>query len=64
MGDRASMANGVEARVPLLDHELVEWLARLHPKHKLSGFTEKSVLRGAKIPVLMVPAITMRPPTR
>lgn len=47
MGDRASMANGVEARVPLLDHELVEWLARLHPKHKLSGFTEKSVLRGA-----------------
>jgi len=47
MGDRASMANGVEARVPLLDHELVEWLARLHPSHKLAGFTEKSVLRGA-----------------
>jgi asparagine synthase (glutamine-hydrolysing) len=47
MGDRASMANGIEARVPLLDHELVEWMARLHPSHKLAGFTEKSVLRGA-----------------
>jgi asparagine synthase (glutamine-hydrolysing) len=46
-GDRASMANGVEARVPLLDHELVEWMARLHPSLKLRGFTEKAVLRGA-----------------
>jgi len=47
IGDRASMARGVEARVPFLDHELVEWLARLHPDHKLRGLTEKSVLRGA-----------------
>jgi asparagine synthase (glutamine-hydrolysing) len=47
IGDRAAMANGVEARVPLLDHELVEWMVRLHPSHKLRGFTEKAVLRGA-----------------
>ncbi len=47
IGDRATMANGVEARVPLLDHALVEWMARLHPSHKLRGFTEKAVLRGA-----------------
>jgi asparagine synthase (glutamine-hydrolysing) len=47
IGDRASMARGVEARVPFLDHEIVEWLARLHPDLKLRGLTEKSVLRGA-----------------
>jgi asparagine synthase (glutamine-hydrolysing) len=47
IGDRASMARSVEARVPFLDHELVEWLARLHPDHKLRGLTEKAVLRGA-----------------
>jgi asparagine synthase (glutamine-hydrolysing) len=47
IGDRASMARSVEARVPFLDHEIVEWLARLHPSFKLRGLTEKSVLRGA-----------------
>lgn len=33
--DRASMAHGLEVRVPLLDHELVEWIARLPPDLKL-----------------------------
>jgi asparagine synthase (glutamine-hydrolysing) len=49
IGDRASMARSVEARVPFLDHALVEWLVRLHPRHKLRGLTEKSVLRGAAL---------------
>lgn len=47
IGDRASMANGVEARVPFLDHELVEFIASLPPSLKMKRFTEKSVLRGA-----------------
>ena len=47
IGDRASMANSVEARLPLLDHELVEWISMLPPKYKLNGFEEKSVFRGA-----------------
>lgn len=47
IGDRASMANSVEARVPFLDHEIVEFLAGLHPAHKMRGFTEKAVLRDA-----------------
>lgn len=43
--DRAAMSNGVETRVPFLDHELVEWVASLPPKLKLNGFREKVVLR-------------------
>jgi asparagine synthase (glutamine-hydrolysing) len=35
--DRASMAHGLEVRVPILDHELVEWMAGLSPDLKLRG---------------------------
>ncbi|MGB5299538.1 MAG: XrtA/PEP-CTERM system amidotransferase, partial [Thiogranum sp.] len=35
--DRASMAHGLEVRVPILDHEFVEWLAGLPPELKLRG---------------------------
>jgi asparagine synthase (glutamine-hydrolysing) len=47
IGDRAAMANSVETRVPLLDHELVELVASLPPSLKMRGFTEKAALRGA-----------------
>lgn len=47
IGDRASMANGVEARVPFLDHELVEYVVPLAPALKMQGFTEKALLRQA-----------------
>ncbi len=33
--DRASMAHGLEVRVPILDHKLVEWMAGLSPDLKL-----------------------------
>jgi asparagine synthase (glutamine-hydrolysing) len=33
--DRASMAHGLEVRVPILDHKFVEWLAGLPPELKL-----------------------------
>jgi asparagine synthase (glutamine-hydrolysing) len=45
--DRGSMAHGVEARVPFLDHVLVELAARIPPWLKVSGLTEKRVLRAA-----------------
>lgn len=45
--DRCSMAHGVEARVPFLDHEVVEFVARLPVDLKLKGFTEKFILREA-----------------
>lgn len=47
IGDRCSMAHGIEARVPYLDHELVEYVARLPVGLKLRGFTAKFILREA-----------------
>lgn len=51
--DRLSMAHGVEARVPFLDHPLVELLARMPPYLKLNGLDEKYVLKrsmAARLP--------------
>ena len=45
--DAASMAYGLEARVPFLDHELVELCARIPPSLKLRGLREKHILRRA-----------------
>ena len=43
--DRASMANSLEARSPLLDHKLVEFAARLPVDRKISGGHGKILLR-------------------
>ena len=43
--DRASMANSLEARSPLLDHKLVEFAARLPVDRKISGGQGKILLR-------------------
>lgn len=45
--DRNAMAFSIEARVPFLDHRLVEWLASLPPEVKLEGGMTKVVLREA-----------------
>jgi asparagine synthase (glutamine-hydrolysing) len=45
--DRLSMAHSIEARVPLLDHKLVEFVARLPPEMKLRGDTGKYVFKRA-----------------
>ncbi|MEO5700702.1 MAG: asparagine synthase (glutamine-hydrolyzing) [Casimicrobiaceae bacterium] len=50
--DRASMAHSVEARVPFLDHEVVEFCARIPPAVKMRWLTEKAVLRAAMADVL------------
>jgi asparagine synthase (glutamine-hydrolysing) len=45
--DRQAMAWSVEARVPFLDHELVEYCMQIPPALKLRRLTEKYVLRRA-----------------
>jgi asparagine synthase (glutamine-hydrolysing) len=50
--DRASMAYSVEARVPFLDHELVEFCARIPPWVKMKWLREKHILRRAMEGVL------------
>ena len=43
--DKMSMAHGIEARVPFLDHELVEFTLRLPPSLKLRRGISKYILR-------------------
>jgi len=43
--DKMSMAASVEARVPLLDHPLVEWAATLPDRCKLDGLHGKVLLK-------------------
>ena len=50
--DRASMAHSLEVREPLMDHELVEWLARLPSSLKIRGGEGKYLLKKAMEPHL------------
>ncbi|MGC8657696.1 MAG: asparagine synthase (glutamine-hydrolyzing) [Desulfomonilaceae bacterium] len=54
--DRMTMANSLEARVPFLDHELVEKVAMISPSLKSRGFQTKSLLRDA-VKNLLPPSI-------
>src|SRR5262249_52976696 len=46
-GDRMAMSHSVEARVPFLDHHLIELLARVPDSVKLRAFDEKHLLKRA-----------------
>ena len=50
--DRASMAHALEVRVPLLDHEFVEWVSGLPSSIKLKGGEGKHVFKQALKPYL------------
>jgi asparagine synthase (glutamine-hydrolysing) len=50
--DRASMAHSLEVREPLMDHQLVEWLASLPSSLKLRGQEGKWLLKKAMEPRL------------
>ena len=46
-GDRMLMSNSVEGRFPFLDHRVIEFASRVHPKHKMKGLNEKYLLKKA-----------------
>ncbi|MDQ3260369.1 MAG: amidotransferase 1, exosortase A system-associated [Pseudomonadota bacterium] len=50
--DRASMAHALEVREPLLDHPMIEWLARLPEHYKLKGQEGKYILKKSLEPYL------------
>ncbi len=58
--DRASMANSLEVRVPLLNHSLAEYVAEIPHTLKIKGMTSKFILKKAAEGVLP-PAIIDRP---
>ncbi len=57
--DRASMANSLEVRVPMLDYQFVEFACRLPSVFKLKGMTTKYILKRA-MRDLLPPAIIKR----
>lgn len=50
--DRASMAHSLEVREPLMDHQLIEWLATLPSELKIKGKEGKWLLKKAFEPSL------------
>lgn len=52
--DMATMANSLELRSPLLDHELVDWVTRLPAGYKVKGRETKHILK--EIARSLVPA--------
>ena len=67
--DRCSMANSLEARVPFLDHRIVELLSNVSSSVKMPGLTRKEVLRrtiGKRLPapLLTAPKRGFDPPMR
>lgn len=58
--DRMSMAASLEARVPLLDHRIVEFALNLPPHLKLNGSETKSILRQV-VANRLPPAVLNKP---
>ncbi len=50
--DRASMAHALEVRVPLLDHQFVEWVSGLPSSCKLRNGEGKAIFKSALKPYL------------
>ena len=57
--DRTAAGNGVEARVPFLDHRIVELLATIPPPQRASLLWDKRILRRA-VQHLLPPAVAQR----
>jgi asparagine synthase (glutamine-hydrolysing) len=58
--DRMSMAVSLEARAPLLDHKLIDFVTRIPPNLKLKGLEGKYIFKQA-VSDLVAPEILNRP---
>ena len=58
--DKMSMASGIEARVPFLDHELVEYALRIPPSLKIRGGVSKYLLRRYAQRILPAPVTSRK----
>jgi len=58
--DRMSMATSLEVRVPILDHEFVEWVTGLPVEWKLRGEKQKYILRKLAERVGVPPEVLYR----
>jgi asparagine synthase (glutamine-hydrolysing) len=56
-GDRVGMANSLELRLPFLDYRILEYLAGIPSRWKLSGLNEKFILKKIFTPDLPLPII-------
>jgi asparagine synthase (glutamine-hydrolysing) len=57
--DRMSLAYSLEARLPFLDHRLIEFMVQVDKNVKIQGQEQKSILRntvGKKLPVSLLKA--------
>jgi asparagine synthase (glutamine-hydrolysing) len=59
--DRMSMATSLEVRVPMLDHEFVEWVAGLPVEWKFQAGTRKFILKKLAERLGIPPALLHRP---
>jgi asparagine synthase (glutamine-hydrolysing) len=58
--DKLSMAASIEARVPLLDNEVVDFMRRIPPSLKLRGYNQKYLLKKAMEGILPQEVISRR----
>jgi len=58
--DKMTMAHGIEARVPFLDHDVVEFAGRLPLSYKLKGNVGKYILKKAAAGLLDASTITRK----
>src|SRR5258708_27202298 len=58
--DRMSMATSLEVRVPMLDHEFVEWVASLPVEWKFRAGTRKHILKKLADRLGIPPALLHR----
>jgi asparagine synthase (glutamine-hydrolysing) len=58
--DRMSMATSLEVRVPMLDHEFVEWVTSLPVEWKFKGGTRKPILKKLAERLGIPPALVHR----